>query len=298
MTDAAGNYTLTGIPNGTYSLAAVKDGYLLSDAAGIILAGGTTAEVNLACVPEVTLALGAIAGVVMVSGSMGASTPLAGAKVTLQNPDGTTAAVTYTAADGEFAFYDLADGVYTLISSAEGYRADSTMTAVITGGSIANVSMSMTVDTRTYNGTVSGIIRDTSGQAVAGCFVGLYRVTTVGTLTQEQLVAVTKTDSAGKYLFGGVTGGEYLVKAKLEQYNRTAGFWRRGGAAWKMTRRWIFHWISGLDGGCAVSRSVWRIAARMIGLNYPIIWAAAVKQGSCCLAERSILAFCGRVNII
>ena len=217
MTDAAGNYTLTGSPNGTYSLAAVKDGYLLSDAAGIILAGGTTAEVNLACVPEVTLALGAIAGVVMVSGSMGASTPLAGAKVTLQNPDGTTAAVTYTAADGEFAFYDLADGVYTLISSAEGYRADSTMTAVITGGSIANVSMSMTVDTRTYNGTVSGIIRDTSGQAVAGCFVGLYRVTTVGTLTQEQLVAVTKTNSAGKYLFGGVTGGEYLVKAKLEQ---------------------------------------------------------------------------------
>lgn len=172
MTDAAGNYTLTGIPNGTYSLAAVKDGYLLSDAAGIILAGGTTAEVNLACVPEVTLALGAIAGVVMVSGLMGASTPLAGAKVTLQNPDGTTAAVTYTAADGEFAFYDLADGVYTLISSAEGYRADSTMTAVITGGSIANVSMSMTVDTRTHNGTVSGIIRDTSGQAVEGVLSG------------------------------------------------------------------------------------------------------------------------------
>ena len=59
------------------------------------------------------------------------------------------------------------------------------MNAVITGGSIANVSMAMMVDSRTYNGTVSGIIRDTAGQAVAGCFVGLYQVTTVGDVTQE-----------------------------------------------------------------------------------------------------------------
>lgn len=91
------------------------------------------------------------------------------------------------------------------------------MNAVITGGSIANVSMAMMVDSRTYNGTVSGIIRDTAGQAVAGCFVGLYQVTTVGDVTQEHLIAVTKTNTMGKYLFGDVTGGEYLVKAKLEQ---------------------------------------------------------------------------------
>ena len=52
---------------------------------------------------------------------------------------------------------------------------------------------------------------------MAGCFVGLYRVTTVGGVTQETLVAVTKTNTAGNYLFGGVTAGEYLVKAKLEQ---------------------------------------------------------------------------------
>lgn len=91
------------------------------------------------------------------------------------------------------------------------------MTAAIAGDSIANLTMSTIADTRTYNGTVSGIIRNTSGQAVAGCFVGLYQVTTVGGITQETLVATTKTNSTGNYLFGGVTGGEYLVKAKLEQ---------------------------------------------------------------------------------
>ena len=56
--------------------------------------------------------------------------------------------------------------------------------------------------------------------------------------------------------------------------------------------------LTGIPNGTYSLAAVWRIAARMIGLNYPIIWAAAVKQGSCCLAERSILAFCGRVNII
>lgn len=127
----------------------------------------------------------------------GVPVPLAGAKITLQTADGTTVAATYTAADG--------------------YVATSTMTAVISKGSIANINMSMTVDSRTYNGTVSGIIRNNAGQAVAGCFVGLYEVTLVDGVRQEKLIAVTKTNTAGKYLFGGVTGGEYLVKAKLEQ---------------------------------------------------------------------------------
>ena len=217
VTDAAGAYTLTGIPSGTYSLGAVADGYRLSDAAGVTLSDGTTTQMNLVCVPDATLSLGAIAGTLTVSDPLGASTPLAGAKITLQDAQGNALATTYTASDGEFAFYDLADGVYTLLSSAEGYLSTSAMTATISGGSIANLTMSMTVDSRTYNGTVSGIIRNNAGQAVAGCFVGLYQVVTVAGVSQEQLVAVTKTNTAGQYLFGGVTGGEYLVKAKLEQ---------------------------------------------------------------------------------
>ena len=104
-----------------------------------------------------------------------------------------------------------------LLSSADGYLSTSSMTVVVANGSIVNIAMSMVADSRTYNGTVSGIIRNSAGQAVAGCFVGLYQVTTVAGITQENLVAVTKTNDAGKYLFGGVTGGNYLVKAKLAQ---------------------------------------------------------------------------------
>lgn len=216
LTDAAGQYTLNDVPAGTYTISAVKDGYLLSAPMGVTLSVSDTTQVNLTCTADATLALGTIAGTIttLVGTDL---VPLAGAKITLKDSKDTMVASTYSADDGEFLFYDVADGLYTLLASAEGYLTSAPMAVTITGGSIANVTMSMTVDTRTYSGTVSGIIRDQKGTAVAGCFVGSYQVTGTGATAVETLIATTKTNAEGKYLFGGVTGGQYLVKAKLEQ---------------------------------------------------------------------------------
>lgn len=213
MTNALGEYTLDGVPAGTYSIAAVADGYLMSPFMGITLSDGDTVSIPLACTADTTLALGAVAGTLTIVGTPG--TPLGGAKVSLRNTLGETVATTYTAADGEFLFYDVADGIYTIVASAEGYVTTAPMTTTITGGSTANLVMTIQVDARTYNGTVSGIITDRNGNAVADCFVGLYQVITEGTTTREILLASTKTNSTGNYLFGGVTGGQYLVKAKV-----------------------------------------------------------------------------------
>lgn len=208
MTDDNGNYSMDGVPVGTYSIAAVKEGYRLGDAVGLTLSQGSTLEIPLLCAPDLTLNLGAIAGVLSVTGANAG--PLGGAKITLMEGGSTAIASTYTADDGEFVFYDVADGSYTLVASSEGYLPAAPVTVQIVGGSIANVTM--TADERTYNGTVSGIITDQNGVSVSGCFVGLYRLDTqTGT---ETLIATTKTNNAGKYLFGGVTGGSYLVKAK------------------------------------------------------------------------------------
>ena len=217
LTDASGAYSLNDIPSGTYSVAAVADGYRLSNAAGVTLTSGTAILADLVCIADATLSLGAIAGTLTVNNQQGVPMPLGGAKITLKNLTGDTLASTYTADDGEFVFYDIADGTYTLISSADGYLPSSAMTAVVLNGSIVNIAMSMVVDSRTYSGTVSGIIRNKAGQPVAGCFVGLYQIIKAGEITQEKLVAVTKTNAAGKYLFGDVIGGNYVVKAKLEQ---------------------------------------------------------------------------------
>lgn len=212
VTNQAGEYTLEGIPAGTYTLASVKEGYLLSDAAGVVLTSSGTTQINLISPPEASLSLGAIAGIVKTSDGQG-EIPLAGAKISLLNAANEVVATTYSVDDGEFAFYDVADGIYTMITTAQGYLSSAPMTTTILNGSIANVMITMTADSRTYNGTVSGIIRDQKGNAVAGCFVGLFQVVD----GREMLIATTKTNTAGKYLFGGVTGGEYLVKAKLNQ---------------------------------------------------------------------------------
>nr|WP_317284527.1 hypothetical protein [uncultured Dysosmobacter sp.] len=47
--------------------------------------------------------------------------------------------------------------------------------------------------------------------------MGLYQIVTDLSGKKELLVATTKTNEAGKYLFGGVVGGEYVVKAKMER---------------------------------------------------------------------------------
>ena len=216
LTDASGQYSLSNIPAGTYTISAVKDGYLLSDPMGVTLSASDTTQMALVCTAEPTLALGAIAGVLTTTVGTVVS-PLAGAKIALKDGTGAVVASTYSAADGEFLFYDVADGLYTLLASAEGYLTSAPMAVTITGGSLANVTMSLAVDVRTYNGTVSGTIRDQNGTIVAGCFVGLYQVTGTGAATTETLIATTKTNAEGQYLFGGVTGGQYLVKAKLEQ---------------------------------------------------------------------------------
>ena len=216
LTDAAGQYTFSDVPAGTYTVSAVKEGYLLSDPVGVTLAGSDTVQMDLVCTADASLSLGAIAGVLTTTDGV-TVTPLAGAKITLTDDLGAVLAATYSAADGEFLFYDVADGSYTLLATADGYLTSAPMAVTITGGALANVTMSLVADARTYNGTVSGTIRDQNGTAVAGCFVGLYLVTGTGTTAAETLIAATKTNAEGQYLFGGVTGGQYLVKAKLEQ---------------------------------------------------------------------------------
>ena len=216
LTDASGAYTFSAVPAGTYSVGAVLPGYPMSSAVGVTLTEGGSAEVPLVCTADATLSLGTIAGVLSAVTLQGTK-PLAGAKITLLDLAGTVVASTYTADDGEFVFYDVADGAYKLMAAADGYLASAPTAVTILKGSIANVTMTMEVDARTYNGTVSGVIRNASGAAVAGCFVGLYQVTRVGETSVETLIATTKTNAEGKYLFGGVIGGQYLVKAKLER---------------------------------------------------------------------------------
>ena len=65
-----------------------------------------------------------------------------------------------------------------------------------------------------HKGTVSGVIKDKHLNTLAGCFVGLYKITGTEETKIETLTSVTKTNGSGQYLFSGVEEGSYIVKAK------------------------------------------------------------------------------------
>ena len=214
LTDATGAYSFSGVPAGTYSIAAVLEGYVMSVSSALTLSNGSSLQVPLVCSPDAALTLGAVAGTVTTVKLTG-SAPVSGARLTLRDVTGSAVSSTTSADDGEFVFYDVADGIYSLIATADGYLSTTPIAVTIAGGSIANVAVTMVVDSRTYSGTVSGVIRDSSGAPVADCFVGLYSITGLGETKIETLIAATKTNVEGKYLFGSVSGGQYVVKAKL-----------------------------------------------------------------------------------
>lgn len=71
LTDATGAYSFDNVPTGTYSVAAVLAGYIMSPSAGLTLTSGDSLQIPLICTPDTTLSLGAIAGIVTTAGPAG-----------------------------------------------------------------------------------------------------------------------------------------------------------------------------------------------------------------------------------
>ncbi len=137
---------------------------------------GSTVELSFALTRDDTLNLGTITGLVYSNNAKNEKEPLAGAKLSLLNDQDETVAVTYSTADGEFAFYDISDGRYSVLVTAQGYLASDPIVVNISGGNIINSQITLEIDQRQYNGTVNGVIVDKQGRHVPGCFVGLYKL--------------------------------------------------------------------------------------------------------------------------
>ncbi len=216
ITDVNGKYLFENLPVGTYSAAVACEGYRLSNAQSASLSEGDTVILDFSLTKDNTLLLGAVSGVVATTSIDGSKKPLGGVKISLIDNNNKVVAVTYTVDDGEFAFYDLNDGQYGILAMAQGYMLSNPISIVIVNGSIVNTNISLIEDSITNNGTINGTITNKQGQVVAGCFVGLYQIVQNGDgTTDEFLIARTKTNVQGQYLFGNVVAGNYVVKAKM-----------------------------------------------------------------------------------
>lgn len=211
ITDINGQYTISDLPMGIYTIAAVKDGNYLSTDLPLTISSTTPVTIDLVLTNNESITKNVIYGIVDDNLT---NSPIDNVTVSLYqlvDNERVLVSTTTSIADGEFILDQIVDGTYSLSFSKTGYQTVEVNNVILTGSTKFDASTTLTSTIGTINSTVSGIIKNELGIAVANAYVGLYQIVD----GKETLVAVTYTNTDGKYMFGNVVEGQYVVKSKL-----------------------------------------------------------------------------------
>lgn len=211
LTGADGSFTINDIELGVYNISAVKDGYLLSAGVPLIITGVLPITQNLVITPNLLNNQNIIYGIVKDSVT---SLPIDGANVILYKnvlEEKVLVSRTTSILDGEYILENLEDGTYELIVEKNGYKIVDINDINLTGNVKIKADVSLENIAGNINSTISGFIKNSLGNIVPNAFVALYKVVD----NVETLIATTYTNIEGKYMFGNVEAGSYLVKSKL-----------------------------------------------------------------------------------
>jgi hypothetical protein len=207
-TDAAGKYTITNVPPGTYQATASKSGYYSSSLTATVLSGtATVANFSLSQIP------GSISGSVTDAKD---ESPLVGVTVS----DGTRTAT--TDASGKYTIADVLPGTYQVSASKEGYESvTSSVTAVSSGTAMVNFSLNqkppatnvMWVDSIRFIKDRRNLLIEvkvvTASGVLAGARVGLSLECSNGKVWSFS--GTTNTAGLVKFKVGRVSTGSYLA---------------------------------------------------------------------------------------
>ncbi|WP_213806338.1 DUF4082 domain-containing protein [Granulicella sp. dw_53] len=180
--DAFGNYSLSGLANGTYTVTPSKSGYIFTPASQIVtISGSHSLAVNFASSEPTYVISGKIAGG---SGLTVSLSPASAANVV-------------TDSVGNYTFAGIPNGTYTVTPSGPGYVVSPISQSVkINGAAVGAVNFTAAATTYSISGTIPG---------GAGTLISLAGLSN----------AVTTADMAGKYSFPSVVSGAYsLTPAK------------------------------------------------------------------------------------
>lgn len=213
-TGGNGQFTITNLPAGSYQVLATKDGYLIPTSTPVTIQSNKSTTVNLIIQPDPSANLGAVFGIIRDNNTL---LPIENAIVdlysTVQGQPPTFIGIAPSNANGQYLFTELIAGNYYVSASKLGYQPkDSAPISVGTKEYVLS-DVNLTADPQSNTGTVSGFIKNqTSGQPIPNAVVALYSIS--GGV--ETVIALTKTSSSGRYLFGSLNQGTYRVKATLQ----------------------------------------------------------------------------------
>lgn len=210
-TNSLGLYTVSGLTNSTaYTAVAVKDGYTATSPSPFTASILLVTVMNFAIVQNTDFSLNTVYG--LIKDEAEATVP--GVTVILSDSaTGDVISTTGTIDDGEYVLYNIPTGSYTIKTVKNGYYGTTSDAIALTTSQNHAENITMEAVSDPNNGVISGIIRDSDSQVVENAFVGLYSITEDD--EPETLIRYTFTNSNGRYAFGDVVPGSYIVKAKL-----------------------------------------------------------------------------------
>lgn len=210
VTNAQGKYTMPEVVAGSYKITATKYTYLTPAATPLTVIAGRPTIVDIVLTPDPDASKNALYGIIRQAVVL---TPIEGAIVNIfQVTAGvrTLALTTVTNSSGQYFGPRLVSGDYIVIANKTGYELTESAPVTLTGTDIETLDLFLQVNTEQNVGTVSGLITSqVTLLPIANALVALYLV--AGGV--ETIVQIVKTNAGGRYLFGNVTAGNYIVKA-------------------------------------------------------------------------------------
>ncbi|WP_304508368.1 MSCRAMM family protein [Anaerotignum sp.] len=213
-TGGNGQFTIANLPVGSYKVTAIKAGYLLPLTTPISIQQNkkTSVDINLTADPDNNLNV--VYGIIRKTED---ETPLQNAVVSLYSnllPEPVLVISSTTNNNGEFLFGLIPTGEYYVTASKLGYYTNESALIELSTKEFAASEISLIADPAANTGTISGFIKEqATGVPIGGAGVALYSVVN----EVETVVATTRTNVSGKYLFTNVNPGTYLVKSTKQE---------------------------------------------------------------------------------
>jgi len=186
--DSSGNFTFTGLANGTYTVTPNRAGYTFSPSSLGVTVNGANITTGLSFT--------ATASTFSISGTI---TPAAGGSGATVSLSGAATATTTADSSGNFTFTGVSNGGYVVTPSRTGYTFTPTSgSATVNGANVTGVNFTATQQNNpTFS--ISGTISPTAGGSGA-------TVSLSGTAS-----ATTTANGSGTYTFTGLANGTYTV---------------------------------------------------------------------------------------
>ncbi len=199
-TGTDGNYTVSNIPVGVYSVQFIKTGYISYTEEAVQIVQNVTTDLDVQ-IEEGEDDTGILTGIVSDGDT---SDAIEGATVAI---DGTSLTTT-TDSDGLYLIANVPAGDYDVTASKSGYTPE-TVTVGISGGITTNQDITLYPGSGDGTGTLEGYVTDVSNQYIlAGA-----------TIMLEGTSFSATSDAFGYYIISGIPAGDYTAVCSKTGYN-------------------------------------------------------------------------------